>query len=340
MFYESSKVFSNSIGWYFSFAACQKEFSIESGLPPGSATGSLKDTSGNCLPVAINGRYVKDSMLTDSNYIVVQVNFFTPGSYKISTDSSNGFAFSASGSTKDSGMQYIRLTGTGKPVVAQPTNFIVAFDSSVCVFSINVIDSAITPPVTSGDYFPTTDNSNWTYTNSATDDTSHVKVEATDRHLEGKNYRIFTNTYGPDDKDSSFFRKGGGIYYTYSDFNELGIYDTVEDKTEYIFLKDNVPVSSTWESPAVNATLNSIDGKAKIRFTIEGKDIQITLGSVTIDSVIQVKQEYMFAPSLTGGYQTVITSNFYYAKNIGFIKAETSDPFPVTLYAKRWEIYY
>ncbi len=325
-------------GIFFS-AGCQKEFSIESEPGQGFATGSLKNEAGNCMPVTINGKYVKDSALTDSNYIVVQVNFSTRGSYKIFTDTSNGFSFQAAGSTKDSGLQYIRLAGTGKPLLAQPTIFVVAFDTSVCMFSINVTDSSIAPPVTSGDYFPTTDHSNWTYTNSITSDTFNVRAASTDRNL-GNNYRTFVNTYGSAKSDSSYYRKKDGIYYTYSNFDEFEIYDTVEKKVEYIFLKDNVPVSSTWESPELNATLNSIKGKAKIRFTIEGKDIQTTIGATTFDSVIQVKQEYMFSPSVTGAFQTVITSNFYYAKNIGFIKAEASDPFPVSFYVTRWEIYY
>ncbi len=322
----------------FLSAGCQKEFSIENGLPDGSAAGSLKDESGNCLPVTVNGKYLKDSTLTDSNYIVVQVDFSAPGSYKISTDSSNGFSFQAIGSTKDTGLQIIRLAATGKPVLAQLTNFAVAFDTSVCMFSINVTDSAITPPVTLGDYFPTTDSSNWTYTNSATSDTFNVTASHTDRNFT-YNYRTFINTYGPGITDSSYYRKKNGIYYTYSNFNEFKIFDTVEKKVDYIFLKDNEPVSSTWESPELNATRNSVDGKAKIRFTIEKKDIQTTAGTAAFDSVIEVKQEYLFDQASTGVYQKVITFNLYYAKNIGFIKAETSDPFPVTLYVTKWKIY-
>ena len=323
----------------FLFASCQKEFSIENGLAAGSATGSLKDELGDCLPATVNGKYVRNIDLTDSNSVVVQVNFSAPGSYIIFTDTSNGFSFHASGVTKDTGLQSIRLTGSGRPALAQLTNFAVAFDTSVCMFSVNVTDTAIAPPVTSGDYFPTTDSSNWTYNNSATADTFRVTVATTNRNF-GNNYRTFINNYGEDNYDSSYFRKKDGIYYTYSNFNELGIYDTVEKKVDYIFLKDNVPVGSTWESPEANATFGSINGKAKIKFTIEGKDIQTTIGNTTIDSVIQVKQEYMFAPTLTGVYQTVVTSDFYYAKNIGFIKAEAADPLPVTIYVTRWEIHY
>ncbi len=119
----------------FLFAACQKELSFEQG---GLAAGSLKDLSGNCLPVTPNGTYSVDSTLTDNNYVVIQVNFSAPGIYNISTDSSNGFSFQGIGSVKDTGLQNIRLTGTGKPAFAQLTNFEVVFDSSVCMFSISV----------------------------------------------------------------------------------------------------------------------------------------------------------------------------------------------------------
>lgn len=325
---------------FFLFVSCQKELSFENGLPLTAAAGSLKSTSGNCMPVTINGIYIKDSMLTDSNSVVVQVNITTPGSYNISTDTSNGFSFHSSGIATDSGLQSITLKGTGKPALAQQTNFVVAFDTSICLFSINVIDSAINPPVTSGDYFPTTDNSNWTYQIStvdpAIDDTVRLTVSSTNTPIAGNIYRTFTSS--PGDVES-YYRKGGGLYYEYSDLNDVLAYDTVTDKVDYIFLKDNVPVSTTWESPEVNATADSVSGKAKIKFTIEGKDIRTTIGNRTIDSVIQVKREYMFKSS-TGAYETVTTANFYYAKNIGFIKAEISDPFPFTFYVTGWEIFY
>ena len=333
------------LGGIFLFVACKKELSFENGLPMGSASGTLKSESGNCQPVTVKGSYVKDSVLTDSNYVEVQVNFSATGKYKISTDTSNGFSFLDSGYAFTTGLQSVRLKGTGKPIFVQQTNFSVAFDTSVCMFSINVTDTVPPPivtPVTSADYFPTSDSSNWTYqfqNGSTASDSIHTAVFGTDATIAGNTYRTFISQQSGV-IDTSYYRKGGGLYYTYGNFNQFNVYDTVDSKADYIFLKDNVPVSTTWESPEINATLASTPGKAKITFTIEGKDIQTTIGNTTIDSVIQVKQEYMFAPSATGVYQTVTTANFYYAKNIGFIKAETSDPSPVTLYISRWEIYY
>lgn len=327
------------------FAACQKELSFENGLPLTAAAGSLQSMSGNCMPIMVNGKYVKNLALTDSNSVVVQVNITTPGSYIISTDTANGFSFQGTGIAADSGLQSITLKGTGMPAVAQPTNFTVSFDSTVCIFSVNIIDSLITPPVTSGDYFPTTDSSSWTYQLNAVDsspeDTARATVSKTDTTIGGNTYRTFVVSPG---NYKNYYRKGGGLYYEYSNldnaFFDESIFDTVSNKVDYIFLKDNVPVSSTWESPEVNATLAAIPGKAKIRFTIEAKDIQTAVGDKTADSVIQVKREYMFTPGPSAAYQTLVTGNFYYAKNIGFVKAEFSDPLAASIIALGWNIRY
>src|SRR3954471_14096671 len=81
------------LGGLVLFAACKKELSYENQLPQGPASGTLKSDSGNCRPVTIKGNYVKDSLLTDSNYVEVQVNFSAPGKYRILTDTANGFSF-------------------------------------------------------------------------------------------------------------------------------------------------------------------------------------------------------------------------------------------------------
>lgn len=323
------------------FVGCKKELSFEQGPLVSAASGTLKDTLGNCLPIVTYGKYLRNTTLTDSNYIVVQVNFTSPGSYTIATDTVNGFSFKASGVTIDSGLQSITLKGTGKPTAPQLTNFAVEFDSTICMFSINVLDSAITTPTTSNDYFPTTDSSNWTYdlnaTNADEGDTVHAQVSMTDKNISGNTYRTFALSE-PESVDTNYYRKGNGLYYEYSNLNNFSFFDLSENQVEYVFLKDNVPAGSIWESPEVNVTFNNIPGKAKIMFTIEGKDIQTTIGTTTIDSVIKVKREYIFAPAPAGSYVTAITGSFYYAKNIGFIKAEGTAPLPFSIYMTKCEI--
>lgn len=325
---------------FIAFAACQKELSFENGVPLTSAAGSLKSLSGNCMPITVNGKYVRNLALTDSNSVVVQVNITTPGSYIISTDTANGFSFHGSGVIADSGLQSVTLKGTGTPAAAQPVNFTVSFDSTVCIFSVNVSDSLITPPVTSGDYFPTTDSSNWTYEfDASAEDTTRADVSKTDTTIAGNTYRTFI--FSPDGYNN-YYRKGGGLYYQYGNLIEnldIPTLGTITDNVDYNFLKDNVPVGSTWESPEVNATLASIPGKLKIMFTIEGKDVE-NIGTQINDSVIQVKREYMFAPGGSAAYQTAATGSFSYAKNIGFIKAEFLDPISINIAAAKWQIYY
>ncbi len=75
------------------FVACQKELSQESGFTGEPATGALQKIGDDCGPITIEGSYVKDSVLTDSNYVLVQVNINTPGKYRIYSDTSNGFYF-------------------------------------------------------------------------------------------------------------------------------------------------------------------------------------------------------------------------------------------------------
>ena len=105
------------------------------------ATGSLKSPSGDCEPVTIGGVYKQNSFLGDSNYVVVRVHFTSPGRYKIATDIQNGFSFQDSAVVIDTGYQSIKLKGSGKPLLAQTTNFLVAFNTSYCSFSVSFDNS-------------------------------------------------------------------------------------------------------------------------------------------------------------------------------------------------------
>ncbi|MBD0285485.1 MAG: hypothetical protein ICV79_08685 [Flavisolibacter sp.] len=123
---------------YF-FAACTKEYSFERGPAGSIAIGSLRSVSGDCQPVTISGVYKQDSLVGNDNYVIVQVHFTSPGRYKIFTDTQNGFSFQDSALVVDTGYQSIKLKARGKPILAQTTNFSVAFDTSFCMFSVPVV---------------------------------------------------------------------------------------------------------------------------------------------------------------------------------------------------------
>lgn len=127
------------------FAGCQKELSYESGFSGNRGKGSLLSLGGNCQPVKVGGYYVQDSTLNDSNYVVVNVNVSNPGSYYVYTENKNGFSFSDSGFFITTGPQTLTLKATGKPIAIQQTLFTVAFDTSICSFAVDVVDSIVLP---------------------------------------------------------------------------------------------------------------------------------------------------------------------------------------------------
>ncbi len=124
------------------FSSCAKEYSNESGNPLQTAEGSLKDSTGNCLPDSVIGTYYNGiTPGTDTAYVEIQVNVTKIGSYNIISDYQNGFEFVDSGFFTNTGLNTIKLKPFGTPILPKATLFTVSFDSSFCTFSVNVQDS-------------------------------------------------------------------------------------------------------------------------------------------------------------------------------------------------------
>lgn len=329
----------------FLMVSCQKELSIESGNSGGLAQGSLQDLGGNCQPITISGQYVVDSTLKDSNFVLITVDITTSGVYRIVTDELNGMSFRDSGFFTTPGVQTVKLRGKGKPLAPGITDFTVEFDSTSCLFSITTTGTVVTPPPPAGavDYFPTTTASNWSYTLDITADTVLFSVLPTNRTISANVYRIFKVDDGTQ-SDSLFYRKGSGLYYEYGDIDFLGTFDTVYNDIDYIFLKDNVAVGATWETPEVTAELNGVQGKAKASFTIIGKNIQKTINGIVVDSVINVKRDMLFKPNGATTFTTASTFNAFYANRKGLLLIEGTTPAPLPpipykFEAKRYQVY-
>ena len=294
--------------------ACRKDFSIESGKGLGDyAGGSVLDSLGNCQAITIRGNYVADTVLTDSNYVLVKVITTSPGRCKITTDTVNGMWFIDSVYSLSVGTQTIKVKGFGKPILQLASTFTVNFDSTYCSFTINV---AGPPPLaTNNDYFPTTINSNWTYLDNSVSDTVRTTVTnyyATDPTT-GYSYSIFYST-SPQYTETLYYRKdGNGNYFTYGQLADSS------NAVDYIFLKDNVGVGSVWESPEMATQMVGI-GKVKVHFTIKTTDSTYTLNGTPIPHVIKVQEDYMYY--MNGAYQINFTDYSYYAKNIGWLATD------------------
>lgn len=120
-------------------SACQKETSFEGDNTP--AEGSLlSDVNGDCLPKSVNGTYVAGTALVPSvNTITCEVNVTKQGPYLITTDTINGYYFSATGTFTTLGNNTVTLRSNGTPFSAGVNNFIVSFDSTFCDIQVTVL---------------------------------------------------------------------------------------------------------------------------------------------------------------------------------------------------------
>jgi len=97
------------------FVACQKE--VDGTISGGTSKGSLQNTAGNCLGSTVSGTYKKDTALTSSNFVNINVQVDSAGTYSIHTDTINGYYFKAAGSFTATGVQVVKLMGSGKPLI-------------------------------------------------------------------------------------------------------------------------------------------------------------------------------------------------------------------------------
>ena len=116
--------------------SCKKEHSFEEGITNPSSGSLQSGTTGDCLGSSVGGFYKVDTTLTDSNYVDVKVDVTVAGDYTISSDTINGFYFSAAGSFSATGENTVRLQGAGTPQTVGTYIFTVTYDSSQCTFSV------------------------------------------------------------------------------------------------------------------------------------------------------------------------------------------------------------
>ena len=251
--------------------------------------------------------------------IQIQVNVATPGGYNISTNTGNGVSFSKSGAFTATGVQTIILTGSGTPVNAGLQNFTVTFGTSICTFRYYFFSCR-----PSGDYFPLTLNSNWTYglAGGTTADSIHTAVIGYSPTFGSNTYNTIAAYDVPSTGafDSAYYRKPGGDYYQYVDYSNIIPFDQPVTG-EYIFLKDNVASGTTWQSPNITGTVGGTGIIVFIKMTILAKAVPVTIGTFNFPDVIKVKYEYF----LSGAPAPLETDERWFASNVGEIHNSLSD---------------
>lgn len=282
----------------------------------------MNGAPGNCTGVILQGPFVIGTSLTTSNTATIQVNVTTAGTYSITTTAVNGITFTGTGSFSTTGIQSIVLIGNGIPAAVGSFTIPITAGSSSCSFSLTV------SPV---DYFPRTTNSNWSYNEfdntGAQVDTLLVKVISQTLSALSNTYNIFMETTNASAgfDSSGYYRRVSGDYFQYFD---VGKFFTADSSAwgENVFLKDNVASGTIWTT-AYTLSFKGTPTNARLKETIQQKDVPITVGSTTYQNTIVVREDYEYfdgtnwLPVFTGNPYSV----YYFSRNIGLIKLEIID---------------
>lgn len=89
--------------------------------------GEVESNKLDCNSIAVNGYYLVGQPLIATNTITIDVLVNVMDSYTISTNTVNGYSFSASGVFTSIGINTITLVGMGTPIAAQSDNFTINF---------------------------------------------------------------------------------------------------------------------------------------------------------------------------------------------------------------------
>lgn len=122
--------------------SCQKEKSVESGLPSGSSSGSavfaLIPSGSNCSDAVVSGTFTAGTDPGIDAKITVTVNVTKAGDWLYSTAVVNGFAFVGSGIFTAAGSQAITLQAVGKPIAAGNSDFGLSIGGATCKVAVTV----------------------------------------------------------------------------------------------------------------------------------------------------------------------------------------------------------
>ncbi len=128
------------------FVSCQKELNWDLSA---QSQGTLKadSTTNECLPIVVQGTYIVDSALGSTNYIDVQVDVTTVGIYQIQSDTINGVSFYGAGTFGNTGINTVRLMGSGTPTASGLTTFIISYinNNSTCTVDVEVLPASTNP---------------------------------------------------------------------------------------------------------------------------------------------------------------------------------------------------
>lgn len=303
------------------YGATTCSFSINAITNP--AIYTLGGSPAACTGFVLAGTYNTGIVLTAGNTVTVNVNVTTPGAYTISTNTVNGFFFSASGMFTTTGSQTVVLSANGTPAAAGNFNFSVSGSGNSCSFAV----ACSSIPVANLDYIPQTSFSNWSsrIVGGTPSDTTYVQVNPNNYGIGGISYRIFEIKNQGVPADSIFQRKNGGMYYQLYD-GDYGIFDNPFNK-DGLILDSSLAVNAAWTITLGNNTVGGLPVSVKINCEIIAKNATATIAGNSYTNIIKVK--YSYVGNLGLGDIVFAEEERWYARGFGLIYDKINDV-PVT----------
>jgi hypothetical protein len=317
----------NDFTVFYDSSFCNVSITVlpNSGSSGGTAVYTLAGSGGNCMNFTPTGTYTQGVALTSSNKVTIDVNVTTAGTWNITTPAVAGFTFSGSGTFTTTGNQTITLTGAGTPNAPGAKTFTVATGTSLCSFGITVAAGTTPPPPppNSGDYFPRTVGSHWTYMwDQDPTDTMRWYVISPTKTVGANVYNIFMQDDGSSVDTLGYFRKSGSDYFQWGDIGFEFDFDNPL-YAEVNMLKDNQAANFSWNSSSFSGTSGGTAVAARKKYTIKQQNTTITSNGVQYPNTIAVQVEYQFQLQ---GIPTWVSlpdyAIFFYTKNYGVTKVE------------------
>lgn len=313
---------------FFDSSFCNVSVTVisNSGSSGGTAVYSLAASGGNCMNATPAGTFTQGIALTSANKVSIDVNVTTVGTWNITTSSTAGISFTGSGTFASTGVQTITLNGVGTPSASGSQSFNVTAGSSSCSFTIPIAAGTIppNPPPNTGDYFPRTVGSHWTYMfDGDPDDTLRRYVISQTKTVGSNVYNIFMEDDGFSIDTSGYYRKSGGDYFQFGDVaGDFGLDNPLY--SEIVFFKDNQAAGYSWTTSTYSGTLGGTPISVRDKFTITQKNITATSNGFQYPNTIVVKFENQYAagPSWISSPEYLLV---YFTKNYGITKIEIYD---------------
>ena len=286
----------------------------------GDGEYSLINTPNDCLIDSIAGYFVKGVTIDSAvSKIFIGVNVTKAGAYSITTSAINGYSFTGSGIFEATGNQVIVLNAQGIPLVTGQDVFNVNTGTSSCSFTTNVLDVVA---VTSGDYFPLTRGSFWSYEDLTARGDTMVRSIIDTSNVNGIQYSLMEERKRGSPRTYQFRQSRGGEYFEFASVDEytgsLAYIPAVTD--EIYFMNQVLFKGTTWESTEYQGAISGgQEILLKYVYTCFEKNTTVVLNGKAFTNVyiINVRPEIR---SLGYAYNSTGEDYYYYyAKGIGII---------------------